>query len=120
VARNRPSPFQLVLLGVAGAGGMTAVQYFAPGGGDLYPAVVAGLGCGVILPVVVGRTDEALSKPLRPLTVFDVLMIAAGFVLAFLGVMQSDWGLALSGLPFIAIGGGLMAARTLLNRQRGS
>jgi hypothetical protein len=104
----------LVLLGAATAVGMTAVQYFAPGGGNLYPAVVAGLGCGVILPVVVGRTDEALSEPLAPLTVFDVLTIAVGFVLVFLGVMQRNRGLALSGLPFVALGGGLMGARILL------
>jgi hypothetical protein len=109
--------FQLVLLGAATTFGMTAVQYFAPGGGKLYPAVVAGIGCGVILPLVVGKTDEALSAPLAPLTVFDVLVIAVGLVLVFLGVMQRNWGLALSGLPFVAIGGGLMGARVLLNRR---
>jgi hypothetical protein len=112
------SPWQRILFGVAIAAGMTLVGYFAPGGGHLYPAVVTGIGSGLLLAVAFGGAD-ALSKPVGPLAVLGVLMLAGGLAVTVIGIATLDGGTVLSGLVISAIGGGPMITRSL-GRRRGA
>jgi hypothetical protein len=61
---------------------------------------------------------DAATRPLRPLTVFNLLIAGAGVALLAWGTITFDWPLALSGLPLLGLGVGLMVARRLVNRRK--
>ena len=122
-ARRRPT-LTLVGLFAGGVVGVGAISYFGPGGHELYASLVTGLGCGLTLALLGWREiheDAAvLRRPLRRLTVFNVLTAGAGIALFAWGAMIGDWSWALAGLPLLALGVGLTAARHMLNRRLGS
>ena len=111
----------VVGLFAAGLVGVGMISYFGPGGHELYPSLVTGLGCGLILALLGWREIHedavALKRPLRRLTVFNALTVGAGIALFAWGASIGDWWLALSGLPILALGAGLTAARHVLNRR---
>ena len=119
-ARRHPT-LTVVGLFAAGLVGVGMISYFGPGGREFYPSLVAGLGCGLMLALLGWREthEEAagLKRPLRRLTVFNVLTVGAGIALLAWGTSIGDWSLTLSGLSLLVLGAGLTAARHLLNRQ---
>ena len=102
----------------AGLVGVGMISYFGPGGRELYPSLATGLGCGLVLAWLGWKeTHEdaaGLKRPVRRLTVFNILSVGAGIALLAWGASVGDWSLALSGLPLLALGVGLTAARHLL------
>jgi hypothetical protein len=120
-ARRHPT---LTLAGLFGAGlvGVGLVSYLRPGGHELYSSLVTGLGCGLVLALL-GWTAmhegvDAATQPLRPLTAFNVLTAVAGLVQLAWGAATDDWSLALSGLPLLALGSGLIVVRRRVSRGR--
>jgi hypothetical protein len=53
-----------------------------------------------------------------PLTVFNLLMAGAGVALLAWEPITFNWPLALSGLPLLGLGVGLMVTRRLVNRGK--
>jgi hypothetical protein len=111
----------LTVVGLFAAGlvGVALISYLGPGGGELYASLVTGLGCGLLLALLGWRAMrdgvDAATRPLRPLAVFDLLMAGAGVALLAWGTITFDWPLALSGLPLLGLGGGLMVTRRLVS-----
>jgi hypothetical protein len=118
-ARRHPA-LTVVGLFVAGLIGVALISYLGPGGGELYASLVTGLGCGLLLALLGWRAMrdgvDAATHPLHPLTVFNLLMAAAGVVLLAWGTITFNWPLALSGLPLLGLGIALMVTRRLVNR----
>lgn len=112
------------MLGLFATGlvGLTLIDFLAPGGGDLYASLVAGLGCGLLLALLGWRDmrhgADVVTRPLRPLSVFNLIATGVGVALLAWGTIALDWPLALSGLPLLALGVGLMTARHLPTRRR--
>jgi hypothetical protein len=119
-ARRHPA-LALVGLFAAGLVGVALISYVGPGGGELYASVVTGVGSGLLLALIGWRAMrdgvDPVVRPLRPLTVFNVVTAGAGVALVAWGTISSDWPLALSGLPLLALAVGLILARRLLNRR---
>lgn len=114
----REHPARTVSLAfLTGLLGVTLIMYLGPDGGDFYRSVVTGLGCGLMLGYLSWSTMQEGLKPVRPLSLFRLLTAAAGVALIVWGSATSDWGLALSGLPLLAIGAGLMLATHLRSRR---
>ena len=119
-ARKHP---RLTLVGLFTGGfiGLGLISYVGAGGRDVYPSVATGLGCGVILALLGWKTMregvDAVPRPLRPLSVFNVLIAGAGVVLIGWGLATTNWSLALAGLPLLALGAGLILARRLVGRR---
>ena len=112
----------LVGLFVSGLLGMSALMYLGrPGGGELYVSLATGIVCGLSLATVGRRVMrdgvDAVLTALRPLTIFNVLTAGGGLALLLWGTVVRDWGLALSGLPFLTLGGGLILARSRISRH---
>jgi hypothetical protein len=122
-ARTHPT-LTVVGLFAAGLVGVGTISYFGPGGHQLYASLVTGLGCGLMLALLgwrqIREDAAAVKRPLRRLTVFNVLTAGAGMALLAWGAKIGDWSLALSGLPLLALGVGLAGARHLLNRRIGA
>jgi hypothetical protein len=120
-ARRHPA---LTVVGLFAAGliGVALISYLGPGGGEPYASLVTGLGCGLLLGLLGWRAMrdgvDAATRPLRPLTVFNLLMAGAGVALLAWGTITFDWPLALSGLPLLGLGVGLMVTRRLANRRK--
>jgi uncharacterized membrane protein (UPF0136 family) len=80
-ARRHPT---LTMAGLFAAGlvGVGMISYFKPGGRELYPSLVTGLGCGLALAWLGWReTHEdaaGVKRPVRRLTVFNVLSVGQG------------------------------------------
>jgi hypothetical protein len=114
----------LVVLGLFATGliGVALISYLGPGGGELFASLGTGLGCGLLLALLGWRAMrdgvDAVTRPVRPLTLFDMLTAAAGVALLVWGTITVDWRLALAGLPLLALGVGLIVARHLLNRTK--
>ena len=120
-ARRHPT-LTLAGLFTAGLVGVGLVSYLGPGGGALYASLVTGLCCGLLLALLGWRAIregvDAATQPLRPLTAFNVLTAVAGLVLLAWGAATVDWPLALSGLPLLALGAGLIVVRRRVSRGR--
>jgi peptidoglycan biosynthesis protein MviN/MurJ (putative lipid II flippase) len=114
----------LTVLGLFATGliGVALMSYLGPGGGELFASLGTGLGCGLLLALLGWRAMrggvDAVTRPVRPLTVFNVLLAGAGIAVIARGTITFDWPLALAGLPLLALGVGLMVARRLLNRTK--
>jgi hypothetical protein len=119
-ARQHPT-LSVVRLFAAGLVGVGMISYFGPGEYEFYPSLVTGLGCGLVLALLGWREIHgdaaALKRPLRRLTVFNALTVGVGIAVLACGASIGDWSLALSGLPLLALGAGLTAARHLVNRR---
>jgi hypothetical protein len=120
-ARKHPVRTIIALFG-SGLVGIFLIMYLGPDGGDVYPSAVTGVGCGLFLAVlgwkVMRDGVEAVAKPIRPASVFNVLTIAGGVALLVWGTVAADWKLAFSALPLIALGAGLMLTRYLVGQRR--
>ena len=120
-ARRHPA-LTVVGLFAAGLVGVALISYLGPGGGELYASLVTGLGCGLLLGRLGWRAMRdgvvAATRPLSPLTVFNLLMAGARVALLAWGTITFDWPLALSGLRLLGLGVGLMVARPLVNRRK--
>jgi hypothetical protein len=120
-ARRHPT-LTVVGLFATGLVGVGAISYLAPGGGGLRASAVTGLGCGLFLALLGWRAMrdgvDAMRRRLRSLTVFNLLIAGAGVAVVAWGTISFDWRLALSGLPLLALGVGLMVARRLVNRGK--
>jgi hypothetical protein len=120
-ARRHPA---LTVIGLFAAGlvGVALISYLGPGGGEVYASLVTGLGCGLLLALLGWRAMrdgvDAATSPLRPLAVFNLLMVGAGVALFAWGTITFDWPLALSGLPLLGLGAGLMVTRRLVSRGK--
>jgi hypothetical protein len=120
-ARRHPA---LAVVGLFATGfvSVALISYLGPGGGgELYASLVTGLGCGVLLALLGWRAIrdgvDAVTRSLHPLTVFHLLMAGAGVALLAWGAINFDWPLALSGLPLLGLGVGLMVTRRLVSRR---
>ena len=120
-ARRHPA-LTVVGLFATGLVGVALISYLGPGGGELYASFVSGLGCGLVLALLGWRamrdSVDAVTRPLHPLTVFNLLIAGAGAALLAWGTITFDWPLALSGFPLLVLGFGLMVARRLANRRK--
>jgi hypothetical protein len=61
---------------------------------------------------------DAATQPLHALTAFNVLTTVAGLVLFAWGAATVDWPLALSGLPLLGLGAGLIVVRQRVSSGR--
>jgi hypothetical protein len=120
-ARRHPT-LTVVGLFAAGLVGIGAISYLGTGGGDLLASAGTGLGCGLLLALLGWRAMrdgvDAMRRRLRPVTVFNLLTAGAGIAVLAWGTISFDWGLAVSGLPLLALGVGLMVARHLVHRGK--
>ena len=119
----RQHPRQTVVgLFAAGLVGVGLISYLGPGGGDAYASLVTGLACGLLLALLGWRAmhdgADAATGALRPVSVFNLLAAVAGLALLAWGAATVDWGLAVSGLPLLALGAGLIGVRRWLGRGR--
>jgi len=104
--------------------GVGLISYVGPGGEDIYLALVTGCACGLFLALLGRRAmrdgAESVARLRRPVTLFNALIAAAGVALVAWGVASSDGGLALSGLPLVVLGLGLIGIRRLVAHRQQS
>jgi hypothetical protein len=122
-ARRHPGR---TLAGLFGSGliGVGLISYVGPGGGDIYLALVTGCASGLFLALLGRRAmrdgAESVARLRRPVTLFNALIAAAGVALVAWGVASADGGLALSGLPLVVLGLGLIGIRRLVAHRQQS